>query len=231
MVLAPLCLPGAGLQTTCQSCPIEKLLRCLCPSERLLNARPSTTRHTDWQPPVVGGVPSVHQAENQSQHLRLGIFPKDFVRTSFSPKVYQNSFANAASDFDGVDSVFCVGRTGMWGLSPVKSTQPPFAVTPTCIGAGGHIRIGHIRYIGRESKFLEDVGSGMLHSEEDAYTEYPDPRRDEWQKQIIPALNKVPISQLAKLSGLSRRMIINARTGKTRPHLRNQELLAAVVQN
>jgi len=91
-----------------------------------------------------------------------------------------------------------------------------------------HIRIGLIRYIGKESNFLEDVESGMLHSEEDAYTEYPDPRRDEWQTKVVPALKKIPISQIEKLTGLSRRMIINARTEKSRPHRRNRELLAGI---
>ena len=93
-----------------------------------------------------------------------------------------------------------------------------------------HIRIGLIKYIGKESNNLEAVESGLIHSSQSVYTEYPDSRRDEWQTKIIPALKKIPISQLEKLSGLSRRMIINARTGKTRPHRKNQELLAVIAQ-
>jgi hypothetical protein len=70
----------------------------------------------------------------------------------------------------------------------------------------------------------------MLHSEEDAYTEYPDPRRDEWETKVRPALRKVPLSLLQKKSGLSRMMLFNARTGRTRPHRKNRELLAGIVQ-
>jgi hypothetical protein len=78
---------------------------------------------------------------------------------------------------------------------------------------------------------LEDAEVGLIHSAHSAYTEYPDPRRDEWQTKVILALKKIPISQIEKLTGLSRRMIINARQGKSRPHRKNRELLAAVVQN
>jgi hypothetical protein len=93
-----------------------------------------------------------------------------------------------------------------------------------------HVRIDLIRYIGKESNFLEDVESGMLHSEEDAYTEYPDLRRDEWETKVRPALQKIPLSLLQKKSGLSRMMLFNARTGRTRPHRKNRELLARIVQ-
>lgn len=93
-----------------------------------------------------------------------------------------------------------------------------------------HIRIDQLRLIGKESNYLEDVESGLIHSAQEVYTEYPDPRRDEWETKIRPALRKIPISQIIKMSGLSRRMIINARTGRTRPHRRNRELLAAIVR-
>jgi len=93
-----------------------------------------------------------------------------------------------------------------------------------------HVRIGQIKYIGKESNSLEDVESGTIHSEQNIYTEYPDPRRDEWQTKIVPALKKVSLSILEKESGLSRRMLIDARTGCRRPHRKNQELLASIVR-
>ena len=93
-----------------------------------------------------------------------------------------------------------------------------------------HIRVGQIKYIGKESNSLEDVESGLIHSEQSVYTEYPDPRRDEWQTKILPALKKVPLSRLEKMSGLSRSMLIYARIGRRRPHRKNQELLAAIVR-
>jgi len=53
-----------------------------------------------------------------------------------------------------------------------------------------HVQIDQIRYIGKESNRLADVESGTVHSESSVYTDYPDPRRDEWQRKIVPALRK-----------------------------------------
>ena len=36
-----------------------------------------------------------------------------------------------------------------------------------------HIRIAHIKYIGKESNALEDVESGLIHSEKSIYTDIP----------------------------------------------------------
>ncbi len=93
-----------------------------------------------------------------------------------------------------------------------------------------YIGIEQIRYIGNESNSLEDVESGLIHSAENVYTEYPDPRRDEWQTMMLPALKKVPLSLLVKLSGLSRSMLIEMRAGRSRPHGKNQELLASILR-
>jgi hypothetical protein len=92
-----------------------------------------------------------------------------------------------------------------------------------------HVQIALIKYIGKESNNLEDVQSGMMHSEQNVYTEYPDPRRDEWQTVIVPALRKTTLCFLEKESGLSRRMLIKARSGRTRPHRKNQELLTLII--
>jgi hypothetical protein len=89
-----------------------------------------------------------------------------------------------------------------------------------------HIRIDGIK----ESNSLEEVDAGLFHSPENVYTEYVDPRRDEWETKIRPALHKIPLSVQQKETGLSRRMLINARMGHTRPHPDNQERLAAMVR-
>jgi hypothetical protein len=81
-----------------------------------------------------------------------------------------------------------------------------------------HVRVASIIPIGKESNTLENVEVGLVHSIDRVYTVYPDPSRDEWQRIIVPALRRVSLSALAKESGLSRRTIINARTGKRRPH-------------
>ncbi len=76
--------------------------------------------------------------------------------------------------------------------------------------SGGMFESSKSKYIGKESNSLEDVESGMIHSAENVYTEYPDPRRDEWETKIRPALRKIPVPVLEKESGLSRMMLINA---------------------
>lgn len=93
-----------------------------------------------------------------------------------------------------------------------------------------HIKIDLLKYIGKESNSLEDVQSGLIHSDQNVYTEYPDPRRDEWQTKILPVLQKIPLSKLIEVTGKSRRALTDARTGKRRPHPKNQRLLAAVVK-
>lgn len=93
-----------------------------------------------------------------------------------------------------------------------------------------HVLIDEINYIGKESNSLEEIEAGMIHSAQNVYTEYPDPRRDEWQTKVRPALRKISLPALQKESGLSRMMLINARLGRTRPHRKNQELPAAIVK-
>ena len=93
-----------------------------------------------------------------------------------------------------------------------------------------HIQIDQIKYIGKESNSLEDVESGLIHFAQNVYTEYPDPRRDEWQTKIRPALKKIPLSRLVKMSGMSRSALKEMRAGRSRPHHRNLELLAGIVR-
>jgi len=92
-----------------------------------------------------------------------------------------------------------------------------------------HVQIEQIKYIGKESNSLADVEAGMVHSAQNVYTEYPDPRRDEWQTKIVPALKTISLRVLERESRLSRRMLIDARTGRRRPHRKNQELLASIL--
>jgi hypothetical protein len=93
-----------------------------------------------------------------------------------------------------------------------------------------HVKIDRIRFIGKESNTLEEVHAGLIHSSADAYIEFIDPRRDEWECRIRPALKRLPLSKLCEESGLSRRMLIKSRSGQSRPHLHNRELLSKVVQ-
>jgi hypothetical protein len=92
-----------------------------------------------------------------------------------------------------------------------------------------HIRVGQIIYIGKESNRLEEIESGTIHSAQNVYTEYPDPRRDEWQTKIMPALKKLPVAAVMQLSGKSRSMLVRALAGRSRPRPRNRQLLASIV--
>jgi hypothetical protein len=92
-----------------------------------------------------------------------------------------------------------------------------------------HVHIDVIKYIGKESNSLEEVDAGLIHEEQGAYTEYPDPARDEWQVVILPALQKLPLPMLVKESGLTERALQKIRSGR-RPHAKNQAFLMALVK-
>jgi hypothetical protein len=95
-----------------------------------------------------------------------------------------------------------------------------------------HVRIEQIKYIGKESNNLEDVESGLVHAEQNVYTEYPDPRRDKWQMQTLPLLKQTPLRQLVRAckGKLSRRALIDMRASRSRPHPKNQQMIATVLE-
>jgi len=95
-----------------------------------------------------------------------------------------------------------------------------------------HIRVEQIKYIGKESNSLEEVESGLIHSEQNVYTEYPDPLRDEWQTKTLPALKKIPLKSLVKecKEKLSRRALIDLRARRSRPYPKNHAMLTAIVE-
>ena len=92
-----------------------------------------------------------------------------------------------------------------------------------------HVRVERIIYIGKESNRLEEIEAGVIHSPESVYTEYPDPRREEWQTKILPVLKKIPVAALMRFSGRSRSMLVRALAGRSRPRKRNQELLKSIL--
>ena len=93
-----------------------------------------------------------------------------------------------------------------------------------------HVRIDGFTYIGKESNSLEEVEAGTVHSAENVYTVYPDQRRDDWETKYRPAMKKVFISILEKETGRGRRTLIDARTGRRRPHPKNQALIVAALR-
>jgi hypothetical protein len=96
-----------------------------------------------------------------------------------------------------------------------------------------HIKIDQIKCIGKESNGLENVEEGMVHSDQNVYTEYADPRRSEWLMKIQPALKRVRLKELVKAceGKLSRRELIELRAGRSKPHRRTLEFLKSVLGN
>jgi hypothetical protein len=92
-----------------------------------------------------------------------------------------------------------------------------------------HIRVERILYIGKESNRLEEIEAGVIHSPESVYTEYPDPRREEWQTKILPILQRIPVSILTRFSGRSRSMLVRTLAGRSRPRPQNRKLLASIL--
>jgi hypothetical protein len=82
--------------------------------------------------------------------------------------------------------------------------------------------------LAKESNELEDVEAGMV-SPDQAYTQFTDKRRDFWSTKVRPSMRLVSIQNLATATGLSRRMLIDARLGKRRPHLKHRQRIAAVL--
>ena len=95
-----------------------------------------------------------------------------------------------------------------------------------------HIRIDKIKCIGKESNILEDVEAGLIHSEINTYTEYVDPKRDEWTTKIQPALKKAKLRVLVKECGsrLSRRELIELRAARSKPHRKTKDLLVPILE-
>jgi hypothetical protein len=93
-----------------------------------------------------------------------------------------------------------------------------------------HVQIDRVRFIGKESNSLEDVEAGLVHSAESVYTEYCDPKRDEWVTKILPTLKKTPLTILVDRVPLSRRALINLRAGRSRPRRKNRELIVEVLR-
>jgi hypothetical protein len=100
------------------------------------------------------------------------------------------------------------------------------------VRVGWHARVAEIVKIGKESNHLEEVDAGLIHSADNVYTVYPDQTADHWERVVMPLLNDkhVTLRILMQETGLSRRMLINAKHGYARPHRRNQELIIERLQ-
>ena len=89
------------------------------------------------------------------------------------------------------------------------------------------ISIDHVIYIGRESNQLEDVEAGVVRAGDGAYTDYPDTRRDYWQRAVVPALKQISLKAWQRDTGKSPVILIDARRGRRRPHAKHRALMIA----
>jgi hypothetical protein len=88
-----------------------------------------------------------------------------------------------------------------------------------------YVAIDSVTYIGKESNKLEEVEEQSLLDPGDVYTDYPDPRRDEWATKILPQLRRVPVSEACEGTGISRAQMQRYRNKGARP---NAEHLKAI---
>jgi hypothetical protein len=92
-----------------------------------------------------------------------------------------------------------------------------------------HVLIDQIVPIGKESNSLEEVDAGLVHSAENVYTIYTDPKRDEWNSKILPRLKSIPVPILVNLSGLSATTVKDTLAERSSPYRKNRERLAAIL--
>ena len=99
-----------------------------------------------------------------------------------------------------------------------------------------HVKVGGLKYIGKESNGLEEVEAGLVHLDRNVYNEFVDLRRDEWATKLLPLMRKIPLKLLVQACKrrikrrISRRALIDMRAGRSRPHRGNQEILAPIIR-
>ncbi len=89
-----------------------------------------------------------------------------------------------------------------------------------------HVAVDSIAYIGR-SNLLEEVEEQSLLDPNDVYTEYPDPRRDEWTVKILPKIKALPLRELMQRTGMARSTLQAIRAGR-RPHPQTRKALLKI---
>ena len=67
-----------------------------------------------------------------------------------------------------------------------------------------HVMIDSITYIGKESNRSEEVGEQSVLDPNDVYTEYVDPRSDEWSTKVLTEVTTLSLRDLMRRTGLPR---------------------------
>jgi hypothetical protein len=86
---------------------------------------------------------------------------------------------------------------------------------------------GHIRHVGKEANQLDERQAGLAHDPEETLNEYGAPQRDDFRTLVVPVLRELPVTDVAKATGLSERTIKRVRAGGVTPHAANRAKLTA----
>lgn len=87
------------------------------------------------------------------------------------------------------------------------------------------VNVATITYIGKESNQLEDAQAGLVSDLDEILSEYPDTRRDPFDRLVRPVLHELPVKPTAVAAGVSERTIKGVRAGTTRPRRSTRERL------
>lgn len=80
-------------------------------------------------------------------------------------------------------------------------------------------------YMGKESNRLEEVEQGTIHDWEEVRSEYQDPRADPWRTIVIPVLQRMNRSEIARQAGITERHVARLRNGKQMPSIELRQIL------
>jgi len=69
------------------------------------------------------------------------------------------------------------------------------------------VRALDVAYIGKESNELEAVDAGLVLDVDEVIAVYIDEQAESWQREMLPALKRIPCTQLAGVAGVSERTI------------------------
>jgi hypothetical protein len=83
-------------------------------------------------------------------------------------------------------------------------------------------------YVGKESNRLVEANQGLLHDEEEALSEFDDPRHSDFVEFVLPVLATMSLSELVAATGLHASTLKRIRAGTARPHTENQDALWVV---
>jgi hypothetical protein len=83
--------------------------------------------------------------------------------------------------------------------------------------------------VGKEGNEIDDRLSGVALHPEDYRVEYVDP--GEWSDTFLPLLRSLGARAVAKATGLHRRTVERALSGRSHPHPRNQDALVALARS